>query len=211
MESLTAIIFLALMAGIPILMIGVLVYRGVRWAIVRARWKTTLEERGWKEPEGEAPARAALEDAGFSTKRAWLTWLAERDGAFVAHYLRKDHRRTEGQARRVLIVPRRVPGPSGALQSRVEGLLEGAALLVASALDVAPRDIEGWEWALVFPRGGAWLEPAASLPLRTFLRPGETLAFGETHVVLSLPDGEVPELFRRIDGLLAALNDVSDG
>lgn len=207
MESLTAIVFLALMAGIPILMIGVLVYRLIRWAVLRAGWKTTLEERGWAAHRDEALIREALEDAGFSTRRAWLTWLAHKDGAFVARYRRRT--RQHGDTRRVLVVPRPTKGPRGTIQPRAGGLLEGVALFVASSIVGEPGDFDGWEWALVFARGEEWLDAEASPPLRDYLREGEMLAFGTSHVVLALPDGEVPELFDRVDGLLALLDRAS--
>lgn len=207
MESLTSIVFLALMAGIPILMIGVLAYRLVRWAVLRAGWKNTLAERGWRPHEDESLVRAALEDAGFPTKRAWLTWLAQKDGAFVARYRHRAGR--SGETRRVLVVPRATKGPCGTLQPRLDGLIEGVTVFVASAVVGEPGDFDGWEWALVFARGEQWLDPAASPPLRDFLQDGEMLAFGNSHVVLALPDGEVPDLLDRLDGLSEALGGAS--
>jgi len=57
----------------------------------------------------------------------------------------------------------------------------------------------------VCARDGAWLDPAASPPLRELLGEGEVLSLGERHVVLALPDGQVQELLERMHALVDAL------
>ena len=207
MKALESIVFLAICATIPTLMIGVLVYRAVRWMIVRGGWRETLAKNGWSGGGDDALVRVALEDAGVSVRRASFSWLATREGAFVAKYRRRAPGQRSGDTRRVLIVPRDVEGASGVLQPRVGGLLEKAALAMAKAFVAEPKDFEGWEWALVFPRGEEWLRADASPALRDFLGDGEVLAFGPGWVVLSLRDGEMPELLGRLDALRSAIGD----
>ena len=201
MDALGSLLFLVLCTAIPTIMAGVLLYRIVRWAIVRGGWRNTLRENGWTSEVGRDDVAAALEDVGLTTKRADLSWLAGRDGAFVAYYRLRGRTQGTGRSRRVLAVPRRSDGPSGTLQPRVGGLLERAAVSVAKAFSSEAKDFDGWEWALVFPRRERWLDPAQSPALRDFLRPAEMLAFGPKWVLLALPDGEMPELLARLEGL----------
>ncbi|MCB9592742.1 MAG: hypothetical protein H6719_08415 [Sandaracinaceae bacterium] len=205
METLESVAFLALCTLIPTLMIGVLVYRLVRWAFLRSGWNRTLEERGWAGDVDEAILRLAIEDVGLPVGRAHLSWMARADGAFAAFYRHRPPGRQNGTARRILLVAREETGPRGVLQPRVGGLLESAALGVAKALSVEPREIDGWEWALVMPQTDDWLEPGASPPLRDLLQDGERLHFGDRYVALSLPEGEMPPLLDRLEPLRAAL------
>jgi len=206
MEKLESFVFLALCATIPLLMVAVLVYRAVRWLVLRARWNTLLEERGWSPGGEQAVIEAACEDVGLPVRRASLSWLAARDGAFIALYRRRGPGKQSGVTRRLLLAPRETPGATGTIQPRVGGLLEKAALAVAG-LSGEQAEIEGWEWAIVFTRGDGddWLPAEASPRLRDFLHPGETLHLGERWTVLSLNDGDMPELLDRLEPMRDAL------
>ncbi len=201
MQALGSLLFLVLFATIPLVMFGVIAYRVVRWAVVRSGWRGTLRERGWSPDVTRDVVGAALEDVGLPTRRANLSWLATREGSHVAFYRRRRRGRGAGDAKRVLLVPRDTDGPRGALQPRVGGMLEAMALSMAQTFSQAARDFSGWEWALVFPRDATWLDEELSPRLRDFLEPGETLLFGSRWIALSLPDGEMPELLERLDGL----------
>lgn len=209
MEKLESFVFLALCATIPLLMIAVLVYRGVRWLVMRARWNTLLEERGWTPDGDESVIEAACEDVGLPVRRASLSWVARRDGALIALYRRRGPGKQSGMTRRLLLVPREVPGATGSLQPRIGGLLETAALAVTGLVGLGGdrAELEGWEWALVFTRGDdeAWLPDEASPRLRDFLHSNETLLLGERWTVLSLNEGDMPELLDRLEPLRDAL------
>ena len=204
MQPLGSILFLLLFATIPVIMFGVITYRIVRWLIVRGGWKRTLEEGGWSDDVTGDEAAAAFENAGLVTGRGQLSWLASRDGAFAAYHRPRRRGRSAGtgaSSKRVLAVRRPDNGPSGVIQPRVGGVLEKAALSVAAAFGGEARDIEGWEWALVMPRGGEWLDASRSASLRALLADGERLALGPRWIVLSLPEGEMPPLLGRLDAL----------
>lgn len=211
METVESVVFLALCVTIPTLMIGVLVYRGVRWAVLRGGWRRTLEERGWTPDVDEEVIRVALEDAGVPVLHAHLSWLAGSDGAFCARLTRRrPGRHRAGETRRLLVVPRDREGPRGVIQPRMGGLLERAALTVSKALAAEPRELDGWEWALVMPTDDDWLDPTLSPGLKELLADGERLSFGPRWIALSLPDGEMPPVLGRLEPLRRAVAGARD-
>jgi len=153
-------------------------------------------EDGWV-PVDTSTVELALDGTGIVGGRRLVVSDARRkDGLLVA---RTRWRSAGGSAelrqstaRRLLLVPRDAETPLGVVQAREGGVSESIALgAVALSTGAEPKELPGWEWAIVGD-SGSWL-PSAE-PVRALLPPAERLHLGRTHAVLSLPDGEMAPL-----------------
>lgn len=198
MEKLESIAFLSLCLGIPVVMGAILVWRLFVWSRDRRVTRRMEREDGW-EPVDASTVEGALDGTGIvGGRRLVLSDARRKHGLLVARYRWRSAGGPEelrhGTARLLLLVPRDADTPLGVVQAREGGVLESIALgAVALFTGVEPKELPGWEWAIVGD-SGSWLPSAASELVRALLRPAERLHLGRTHAVLSLPDGQMAPL-----------------
>ncbi|TVQ90450.1 MAG: hypothetical protein EA397_12750 [Deltaproteobacteria bacterium] len=205
MPDLGSIVFLLILLGIPLIMIGLGIWRlggwiasrrGVVQQIRSGRWQADparapdlariLQQVGLSRPQGEV---YQVHRTGEGADTVWAASFRWRDPGPA-----REHR--QGGALRVLVASRSEPGPIGVVQPRRGGLFEQAVLQASDALGWKTEEHDGFEWALVHrePQGRAWLDAQVGEALRSALTGGETLYLGADYLVLSLPEGPLDQL-----------------
>ncbi len=204
-----SILFLLCFLGVPILMMGILIYRVVAFIVAKTRLSRALGDGPWKRFYDDSVVRRALEDAEVRPERARFFDVVATEGhdgwngksePLLAMRCRWKFRRgpaqkhTAPQPRRLVVIPYDGLGVRGVVQHRAGGLLERTALAVADALGAQADDIPGWEWAIVHHDGSGWLDAELSEKLKAHLAEGERLHIGARYLVLSVPDGPIVDL-----------------
>lgn len=210
MDAAFSIVFLAIMVGVPVVMvvlIGGLVVRRVRDGRGRRRAVAT----GWEEVD--------LEDGGLQAILADLSI----GGRCLAAYRRGpvwvvDHtsmRRSgpaetrTGSRRRLLLVPREHDGVRAVIAHRGPGLIEGMVDSLTRGLGAGPLEPPGWEWARVHGPPESAVDgfpgPEVSARVEALLGPGERLRLGRAWAALSLPEGPLTPLLEGAEERAAAV------
>lgn len=210
MDAAFSLVFLAIMFGVPVVMvvfIAVLVVRRVR----DGRGRQRAVAAGWEEvSHQDGGLQAILGDLSLRGRclaayRHGPLWVLDH-----TTMSRSGPAETRtGSRRRLLLVPRDTEGPRAVIARRGPGLVEELVDGLARGLGAGPLEPPGWEWARVHgpPESAVdgFAGPEVSARVEALLGPGEGLRLGRTWAALSLPEGPLTPLLEEAEERAAAL------
>ena len=214
MDPVFAVIFLLVFLGIPLIMVIMLVWLGMRHLRDKRARAAAVQSGEWVEVDPtQGDLQAILTDLNLTHGQFKQAWQTPDASTTVVVWSKlnevRTHETSVGIQKLMILGARPQPGPRGVATRKSGGMLEAAAMGAARQLGHDTMAPPGWEWARVIAPDGTFLSPERGQAVAPHVDVGSTLHLGTTHLALSQRYGPVGHLLdtatERLQALQAAL------
>lgn len=214
MSTAFSIVFLLVFFGIPLIMVVMLVWMGMRHVRDKRARAAAVQSGKWVEVDPtQGDLQAILTDLHLTHgkfKQAWQTPDASTTVVIWSKAGVTRSRETSVNPRQLMILRARPrPGPRGVAARKAGGMLEAAAIGASLRWGHDTMEPPGWDWSRVMAPDGTFLAPELGQAVAPHVDIGSTLHLGTTHLALSFQPGPVGPLLdtatERLQALQAAL------